>query len=196
MALATPISRARFVLAGLPGPPRGGLSQALADPACRRNGASPPTRRRNFQEAQARYRKAPGEATAAWQFGRACFDLAEFATNKTERASLAEQGIAACRAGHRARVQLGSGPLLPRHESRATGPNQRAGRAQARGPDGARVHPGARPGRAARLGRARSQPRAALPRRPGHRQHREPQQGAGTLDSAPWSWRPSIPRTG
>ena len=53
--------------------------------------------KRNFQEAQAHYRKAPGEATAAWQFGRACFDLAEFATNNTERASLAEQGIAACR---------------------------------------------------------------------------------------------------
>ncbi len=35
--------------------------------------------------------------TAALQLGKACFDLAEFATNKTERASLAEQGIAACR---------------------------------------------------------------------------------------------------
>lgn len=53
--------------------------------------------RTNFQEARARYEKAPSETTAAWQFGRACFDLAEFATNKTERASLAEQGIAACR---------------------------------------------------------------------------------------------------
>jgi tetratricopeptide (TPR) repeat protein len=33
----------------------------------------------------------------AWQFGRACFDLAEFATNSTERAQLAERGINACR---------------------------------------------------------------------------------------------------
>lgn len=51
---------------------------------------------RNFQGTQAHYREAPGEATAAWKFARACFDLAEFATNKTERASLAEQGMAAC----------------------------------------------------------------------------------------------------
>ncbi len=52
---------------------------------------------RGFQAAQARYQQAPGEATAAWEFGRACFDLAEFATNNSQRASLAEQGIAACR---------------------------------------------------------------------------------------------------
>ncbi len=50
---------------------------------------------KNFQAAQARYRETPGEAVAAWHFARACFDLAEFATNKTQRASLAEQGIAA-----------------------------------------------------------------------------------------------------
>jgi hypothetical protein len=50
-----------------------------------------------LQEAQARYRERPREATTAWQFGRACFDLAEFATNNTQRAALAEQGIAACR---------------------------------------------------------------------------------------------------
>jgi tetratricopeptide (TPR) repeat protein len=51
--------------------------------------------KQNFQTAQANYRKAPGEATAAWKFARACFDLADLATSKTERASLAEQGIAA-----------------------------------------------------------------------------------------------------
>lgn len=34
---------------------------------------------------------------AAWQFARAAFDRAEFATNDSERATLAEQGIAACR---------------------------------------------------------------------------------------------------
>jgi tetratricopeptide (TPR) repeat protein len=52
---------------------------------------------RNFQAAQTHYRDAPGETTAAWQFARACFDVADLATNKTERASLAEQGIAAAR---------------------------------------------------------------------------------------------------
>ena len=57
---------------------------------------SPPTRSGTSRQAQAHYRDAPDEATAAWQFARACFDLADLATNKTERASLAEQGIAAC----------------------------------------------------------------------------------------------------
>ena len=32
-----------------------------------------------------------------WDFGRACFDAAEFATNSTERADVAEQGIAVCK---------------------------------------------------------------------------------------------------
>jgi len=51
---------------------------------------------KSFQEAQARFQKTPANAEAAWQFGRACFDLAELATNKTRRALLAEQGIEAC----------------------------------------------------------------------------------------------------
>ena len=95
MALATPILRAITVLASslilLAGPPK-----ALAD-----NGTpqaeSAAYFREKFQEAQARYRGAPGEAAAAWQFGRACFELAEFPTNRSERASLAEAGMAACR---------------------------------------------------------------------------------------------------
>jgi len=43
------------------------------------------------------YRTASTNGEAAWQFGRACFDWAEFATNDTQRADLAEQGIAVCR---------------------------------------------------------------------------------------------------
>ena len=50
-----------------------------------------------FRNAQTRYNKEPGNSLAAWQFGRACFDLAEFATRNGERAGLAEQGIAASR---------------------------------------------------------------------------------------------------
>jgi len=69
--------------------------QTLADPAAVETGFAAYAQR-NFLGAQAHYREAPGEATAAWKFARACFDLAEFATNKTERASVAEQGIAAC----------------------------------------------------------------------------------------------------
>src|SRR5690348_4698456 len=52
---------------------------------------------RGFREAHALYQSQPQDAKAAWQFARACFDLAEFATNKTQRADLAEQGIAAAR---------------------------------------------------------------------------------------------------
>jgi hypothetical protein len=68
--------------------------QALADPPGAATGLAAYAQR-TFLETQAHYRSAPGEAAAAWQFARACFDLAEFATNKTARASLAEQGIAA-----------------------------------------------------------------------------------------------------
>lgn len=53
--------------------------------------------KKSFQEAQARYQTAPAQPDAAWQFARACYDLADLATNNTQRASLAEQGIAACR---------------------------------------------------------------------------------------------------
>jgi len=51
----------------------------------------------NFRQAQTRCRQEPANPVAAWQFGRACFDLAECATNQAERAQIAEQGIAACR---------------------------------------------------------------------------------------------------
>src|ERR1035437_3423253 len=93
MALATPISRAMvMVLLCL------GLlveaNQTRADTPAAESGFAA-SAKQNSQTAQANYRKAPGEATAAWKFARACFDLADLATNKTERASLAEQGIAA-----------------------------------------------------------------------------------------------------
>jgi hypothetical protein len=48
-----------------------------------------------FHEAQARHEREPKNLEAAWQFARACFDAGEYATNSTERAELAEQGIAA-----------------------------------------------------------------------------------------------------
>ncbi len=52
---------------------------------------------RVFLEARAQHESQPGDSLLAWQFARACFDRAEFATNDAERASLAVQGIAACR---------------------------------------------------------------------------------------------------
>src|SRR2546426_2472233 len=44
-----------------------------------------------------RWERETNSAEAAWQFARACFDRADFATNDTQRAALAEQGIAASR---------------------------------------------------------------------------------------------------
>ena len=94
MALATPISWAMVVFPACLGL-LAQTHQSLADPAAVETGFAAYAQR-NFQATKAHYREAPGEATAAWKFARACFDLAEFATNKTERASVAEQGIAAC----------------------------------------------------------------------------------------------------
>ena len=50
-----------------------------------------------FHRAQAQFQSNTNEPDAARQFARACFDFADFATNNTERATLAIQGIAACR---------------------------------------------------------------------------------------------------
>jgi tetratricopeptide (TPR) repeat protein len=51
---------------------------------------------RNFQQARKQYQNAPHDTEAAWKFGRACFDLADLATNDTQRADIANLGIAAC----------------------------------------------------------------------------------------------------
>ena len=95
MVLATPIFRkiirlttGLIFLAGVPEAPADTPAAAAESTAYAQ---------KRLQEAQARYRSAIGEVAAAWQFGRACFDLAELATNNTQRASLAEQGIEACR---------------------------------------------------------------------------------------------------
>ena len=65
---------------------------------------TPPTRadfvrraKRIFEESQTRYQRDTNNVEAAWQFARACFDLAGFATRNSERADIAEQGIAASR---------------------------------------------------------------------------------------------------
>lgn len=50
-----------------------------------------------FLRAQIQFESNTNNPDAAWQFARACFNYADFATNKTERAALAGQGIAACR---------------------------------------------------------------------------------------------------
>jgi hypothetical protein len=52
---------------------------------------------REYAQARERYVRQPEDLEAGWQFARAAFDLAEYATNNTERAELAELGIAAAR---------------------------------------------------------------------------------------------------
>jgi hypothetical protein len=49
-----------------------------------------------FRLAQIQFAQATNNSNA-WQFARACFDFADFATNETQRAAIARQGIAACR---------------------------------------------------------------------------------------------------
>ncbi len=50
-----------------------------------------------FLLARDRLRAEQTNANLAWQLGRAAFDWAEFATNDTQRATIAREGIAACR---------------------------------------------------------------------------------------------------
>ena len=50
-----------------------------------------------FQAARTRFNSEPTNSEAAWQFGRACFDVAEFAKDDAHREDFATQGIAACR---------------------------------------------------------------------------------------------------
>src|SRR5213593_3770820 len=52
---------------------------------------------KNFQEARKRFQTSTNDAEAAWQFGRSCFDWADFAKNDAQRESVAGEGIAACR---------------------------------------------------------------------------------------------------
>jgi tetratricopeptide (TPR) repeat protein len=52
--------------------------------------------KKEFERAQIQFQSDKNNPTNAWQFARAAFDYAEFSTNDTQRANLANQGIAAC----------------------------------------------------------------------------------------------------
>lgn len=47
-----------------------------------------------FLAARSRYQSQTNNPEAAWQYARACFDLGEFATSSSDRAEVAEMGIA------------------------------------------------------------------------------------------------------
>lgn len=51
-----------------------------------------------FRAAQTRYLSDTNNATNAWQFARASFNLSDSATNEAQRADIAKLGIAACKA--------------------------------------------------------------------------------------------------
>jgi len=51
----------------------------------------------NYQEARKKFQNNTNDAETAWQFGRACFDWADFAKDDDQRESVANEGIAACR---------------------------------------------------------------------------------------------------
>ena len=50
-----------------------------------------------FDQAQIQFQSHTNDPVAAWEFGRACYDWADWATNKAQRAAIARDGIAACR---------------------------------------------------------------------------------------------------
>src|SRR5947208_15406714 len=52
--------------------------------------------RKAYQDARDKHSESPKDIQLAWQFGRACYDVADFSTNNTERGDFAQQGIAAC----------------------------------------------------------------------------------------------------
>jgi hypothetical protein len=57
----------------------------------------PPRPERLYLEAKQRWSPNSTNAIDCWHFGRACFDWAEYASNQTQRAALATEGIQACR---------------------------------------------------------------------------------------------------
>jgi hypothetical protein len=49
-----------------------------------------------FHRAQIEFQSNTNTSATAWEFARACFDFADFATNDAERVVIVRQGIAAC----------------------------------------------------------------------------------------------------
>ncbi len=52
---------------------------------------------KEFHRTEIRFQSDGGNPTNGWQFARACYDYADFATDDVQRATIAVQGIAACR---------------------------------------------------------------------------------------------------
>lgn len=96
--------RASCVAAALPRPVALALLLAGFAPALFSEPSDPPpspgalrTAEKAFRETRAHFEESPGSAEKAWEFGRACFDLADLVTNNKDREQYAVLGIAACR---------------------------------------------------------------------------------------------------
>lgn len=50
-----------------------------------------------FTEAKSKFETQTNNPEAEWEFGRACYDWADYSTSDKQRADIAKQGIAACR---------------------------------------------------------------------------------------------------
>src|SRR6185437_854184 len=80
------------------------LALGLASPVFGQEDSRPPTTpqipelvahaEKVYQATKAHYEAQPTNAEAAWQFGRACYDLGDFATNSTQREAIAKEGMA------------------------------------------------------------------------------------------------------
>lgn len=87
-----------------------------AEPPAPTGAAEPPREpfaaraERLFLEGRTAFVRHPTNATVAWQFSRACFDWAEFATNNAQRAALAEDGIRAGRTALNLNTNLAAAP--------------------------------------------------------------------------------------
>ena len=75
-------------------------AQADATPATPLAGLAEFARRaeKTYLTNKIRFETQTNNAQAAWQFGQACYDWADFASSNRQREELAKQGIAACRA--------------------------------------------------------------------------------------------------
>ena len=99
LVLVLALAGAGLPVAGAGAPDTAGQAR---DPAARA--------RQLYEAARAAFLLDPTNATTAWQFGRACFDWAELATNNARRVTIAEDGVLACRAAIRADTNLAAGP--------------------------------------------------------------------------------------
>ncbi len=91
MPLLPPNSRIWFAVLLSVGWSLSGLAQGAAHPLFRARAQA------EFLRTQRQFEANTNDPVAAWNFGRASFDWADFATNEVRRAELARLGIAACR---------------------------------------------------------------------------------------------------